>query len=193
MSHNDGMQDDERLIPGERLLWSGQPQRLPIFERGDLFAVPYSLFVCAFLAFWFATAVRFDGSALLVIPGVPLAGYALYLLFGRLIVRRIRLGSTRYTVTDRRLIERSARPSAAVRMAYLRDLAPPIVRVNDGETIGTVAFGQFPGIAETYVELNPNLLWRGRPKPFVLKEIEQASYVCDLIARAQSSLNLPSA
>jgi hypothetical protein len=149
--------------------------------------VPYSLFVCGFLAFWFTSAVKFGAWALVLIVSIPATGYGLYLLFGRLIVRWIRLGSTRYTVTDHRLIERTTRPSAGVRVAYLRDLAPPVVRTKEGETIGSVAFGQFPGITETYAELNPNSLRRTRPKPFVLKEIEQARYVSDLIAQAQSS------
>jgi hypothetical protein len=186
-----GVQDEVALIPGERLLWSGEPQRRPLFERGDLFAVPYALFACAFLVLWVSMGVKFGAAGFVLIFGIPAAVYDLYLLFGRLIVRAIRLGSTRYTITDRRLVERSTRPSAKVRVAYLRDLAPPIVRAKDGETIGSVAFGQFPGIADTYRELQPSVRRRYRPKPFVLREIEQARYVSDLIARAQSSVNLP--
>jgi hypothetical protein len=44
--------DDLHLAAGERLLWSGSPERWPVFDSADFVAVPVSLAWCAFAIFW---------------------------------------------------------------------------------------------------------------------------------------------
>jgi hypothetical protein len=98
------------------------------------------------------------------------ASITLHALVAPLVWRWRHVRSTRYAVTDRRVI--AVRGSPAMRAeAYLRDLPPPVA-TGDGP-VGTVAFGAIAGDTAA-----------GGP---VLYAIGEPSRVRDLIARAQTS------
>ena len=66
-----------RLLPGERIIWSGQPSRGLMFAANDVFMVPFSLAWCGFAIFWEVTALGGRGA-----PGfLPLWG-AMFVCIG---------------------------------------------------------------------------------------------------------------
>lgn len=179
------MHEQLRLLPGERLLWTGRPARYPVFDAADVVLVPFSLLVCGFAVFWEYETLHGD-NAFIALWGVPFILMGLHLVVGRLVVRALRLRSTRYALTNRRLVESADRPRAWTTETYLRDLPPPVVRTKPREQIGSLAFGTFPGLADAMTELdNRRSVAPRRP---VLREIERPEQVRDLIAAAQANL-----
>ncbi len=175
------------LLPGERLLWTGRPARYPVFDATDVALVPFSLLWCGFAVFWEYGALHGGAPAFFVLWGVPFILSGLYLVVGRLVVRALRLRSTRYVLTSRRLVESADRPRTWTTETYLRDLPPPVVRTRPSERIGSLAFGTFPGLTDTLAEAGGN--WRSlAPQRPVLREIEHPEQVRDLIAAAQANL-----
>lgn len=98
------------LDPGERLLWEGRPdERLFLFERRDIFGVPFSLLWGGGVFFWLATAIGSGAPLSLVIWGSPLVAFGAYMIVGRFFVDAWIRRRTRYAITDRRaLIARDA-------------------------------------------------------------------------------------
>jgi len=178
--------DDLNLQHGERLLWSGKPERYPFFVSADVFAVPLSLVVLGFASLWIWNAWRWEGMpGFFVIWGIPFTLYGIYLVFGRPIVRWLRLRATSYAVTSLRVIEIVDWPRRKRTERYLRYLQPPIHRGDD--MVGSVAFGDFPGLQETLQDMNFGSRWRDRPeRRIVLREIAQPRHVRDIIASAQT-------
>ena len=178
------MYDELHLLPGEKLLWSGSPTRHPIFDVADLVLVPLSVIWCSFVVVWEASAIH-SRVIFAVLWGIPFFLYGIYLLVGRLVVRFMRLRSTRYAVTDRRVIEISDSPLKRRAEAYVRDLPPPVLKTKEG-AVGSVAFGSFPTLADGLADAPLSGWRRGKPRPIVLREISQPHYVRDAIATAQS-------
>ncbi|MGI5184387.1 hypothetical protein ACQEVZ_49855 [Dactylosporangium sp. CA-152071] len=180
------MTADITLNAGERILWTGEPQHHPLFDRSDLFLVPMSLFFLGFAVFWERTAMRGGAPGFFVLWGIPFILYGLYLVAGRLVVRALRLRSTTYTVTDRRVVEVSRRPFTRRTEAYLSTLAPPVVRDRPRGGTGSIAFGEFPGLTDAFNEAGVNVNRRRRgPRPIVLWHVSQPEYVRGVIAQAQ--------
>jgi hypothetical protein len=186
--HNPGVYDDLHLVAGERLLWSGGPQRQPVFDGADAVAVPVSLVWCAFAIFWEFGVVSSGGPIFMWIWGIPFIMFGVYLVVGRLVVRALQLRSTTYAVTNRRLIETIRRPRLRVTEAYLRNLPPPVVKIRDDGAIGSIAFESFPGLADSLAEMGFNTRRRGTrmPRAIVLREIAHPGQVRDIIASAQN-------
>ncbi len=87
------------LKPGEKLLWSGQPQPGIRFRASDIFIIPFSLL-------WGGGAIFWEYSVLFIMPsgsktfhdstptfsiifplfGIPFVLVGLYMIFGRFIV-----------------------------------------------------------------------------------------------------------
>jgi len=172
--------DDVSLQPGERLLWSGQPQRHPFFVAGDVLAVPFSLLWLGFVSFWLWSVWVMDAPVFFRIWGIPFVAFGLYQAFVRPVLRWIRLRATRYAITSRRMIEMVDRPLFKRTEHYLRDLPPPVHR---GEMVGSVAFGDFPGFL-----YQAGFKRRGETDRYVvLREIAQPRNVRDIIAAAQQA------
>jgi hypothetical protein len=74
------MADDlftNRLLSGERILWSGKPGQGLLLTGADAYAIPFSLLWCGFFIFWMVGASRAAGSG-------PLLIGAFFLCFGPL-------------------------------------------------------------------------------------------------------------
>lgn len=127
------MYEQLRLQPGERLLWTGRPARYPFFDATDVVMVPASLLWCGFAVFWEYEVLHSGASIFAVLWGAAFILMGLQFVVGRLVVRALRLRSTRYTLTDRRLIESADRPRKRTTETYLRDLPPPVVRTRPSE------------------------------------------------------------
>lgn len=176
-----GVYDELNLLSGERLLWSGKPERRRPFDRSDALPLAFSLLGWVFVIVWIAAAERSGVPKIFFWWAVVIACFGVIEFVGTAVVRFIQLGSTRYAVTDRRVIEIVDRPRRRRVESYLRDLSPPVLRANDTGSTGSVAFGQFPGFQ--------GKLRRNRHKrAIVLRDIEQPRYVRDLIADAQAKV-----
>ncbi|WP_410666251.1 hypothetical protein [Amycolatopsis sp. lyj-84] len=124
---------DADLLPGERLLWSGKPQRIPLLAKNDLILLPAVVVI---------SCVVFGGLR----DGFPPFLWGLLLLIaglwlGRPVLRYTALRTASYGITDRRVMVWTKGKQAVAH--YLTDLGPPYVRENqDGS--GTVCFNLAP-------------------------------------------------
>ena len=89
-----------RLRSGEHLLWSGRPDAGRLFNRSDIFLVPFGLFFLAFSIFWTVTAARSGGFFSLF--GLLFMAVGVYYVFLRFLVKRYRQLHSTYAITDRR-------------------------------------------------------------------------------------------
>src|SRR5437763_716341 len=106
---------DYHLLPGERLLWSGRPQRFSL--RGS------DIYLLAFGALWVTVTGGFLGLSLRV-SGPPIVVPILFLVFGaslswgRVFVAQLALRSTTYLLTDRRVVAVATRPKHSEQAEY---------------------------------------------------------------------------
>lgn len=94
------------VLPEEKLLWAGRPQRGLRLRRADWFYIPYSILWS--LGFGIPVLLAWDSSIPVIRYGVAaLFGLAaLYLLVGRFFHDSFRRKTTRYAVTTERVIIR---------------------------------------------------------------------------------------
>ncbi|MET7426913.1 hypothetical protein [Dactylosporangium sp. NPDC005555] len=179
------MSGELQLDTGERVLWTGEPQRHPLFEREDLILVPMSILWTVAVGLAFSNML--DGMPPVVYLFLAFfVGYACYFTVGRLILRTVRRRSTTYTLTDRRIVEQVRRPFARRREVYLSTLQPPVVRADKHGGTGSIAFGDFPGFIDAVQDLALVNTRRNRaPRPLVLHDVAQPDYVRGVIAQAR--------
>ena len=89
-----------RLRPGEHLLWSGRPDAGRLFNRMDVFLIPFGLFFLGFSLFW--TVGASQGGGFFALFGLLFVGVGVYYVFLRFLVKRYRQLHSTYAVTDRR-------------------------------------------------------------------------------------------
>jgi hypothetical protein len=94
----------ELLLPGERLIWSGQPDPLAHFVPADFFLVPFSLMWGGFAVFWEVTAVTGGAPVLFLLWGIPFVAIGLYFIVGRFFYKSYTKARTVYALTDRRIM-----------------------------------------------------------------------------------------
>ena len=70
-----------RLLAGERILWSGRPAGGLLLTERDVFLIPFSVFWCAFIAFWMTGALR--GGVAFAAFGLPFVALGLFFAVGR--------------------------------------------------------------------------------------------------------------
>jgi len=125
------------LLPGERVLWAGEPVQRPLYVAADGVIAPAGLVVTA-AALWFLLAKDPAGVTMVLAVVVLVAG--LYGLLGRSLVRYLELGRTTYAVTDSRIIARSGLFRQKERASELAGLAAPVLKPGPSRT-GTLTFG----------------------------------------------------
>jgi hypothetical protein len=172
-----------RVLPGERIVWSGQPQQGLLLTERDIFHIPGSLAWCGFAIFWASTATRASlaGPALIGVLFVPLGRMlvviGLYFVVGRFIVDAWVRRRVYYAVTDQRiLIERGAPlwRFTALNIARLPDIT--LEERSNGR--GTIRFEESDRRMRAW---SPSL----DPTPQLLS-IEDARRVFDLIQRSRA-------
>jgi hypothetical protein len=137
------------LDPGERVLWTGKPSAPGWFQRQDWVLVPFSLMWGGFAIFWEVAALSSRSarqSVLFPLWGIPFVLMGLYLIVGRLYVRRRTLERSVYVLTDRRAlsIARSWWGSGEhVRSIWLRSF-PPVEKQLRRDGSGTLMIGTMP-------------------------------------------------
>jgi hypothetical protein len=129
------------LLDREHVIWSGAPAKGLLFTARDWFLIPFSLIWGGFAVFWEATVINKSAPGFFVLWGVPFVLLGLFFIVGRFIADAWLRNSTRYALTNQRvLIDRSGR-FARFTALYLDGL-PNIELVRESNGRGTLRFGQ---------------------------------------------------
>lgn len=171
-----------RLMPGERIVWQGQPKQGFLLTQRDLLLIPSSLAFCAFSIFWTVMATGNGAPFFFMLWGLMFVSIGLFSVFGRFAMDAWVRRDLHYTVTDQRIL--ITRPAPFRRFTVLRLGQLPDIDLNerrDGR--GTIRFGHAVpvwgnrGMSGWSASLDPT--------PQFLA-IEDARRVFDLIQRAQA-------
>jgi hypothetical protein len=129
---------------GERVLWSGRPDNRRWLCSQDVVLLPFSIVWCAIVFASSAGALSSHGgeSAFSILSNVPFVLIGLYLLVGRLFVRRRIRGRTLYAVTETRAlsIEGTWRGAERVRSVWF-GAYPPVDEQLGRDGSGTIVVG----------------------------------------------------
>ncbi len=125
------------LLPGERVLWAGEPVQRPLYVAADGVIAPAGL-ILAVAALWFLLAKQPSGGAMAGAVVVLVIG--LYGAVGRSALRYLALGRTTYAVTDSRIIARSGLFRQKERASELAGLSAPVLKPGPSRA-GTITFG----------------------------------------------------
>lgn len=180
------------LLPGERIVWSGEPVRHRLLRIDDVFLIPFSLMWGGFVLFFAAGAVFGQvHDPIAMVCAVPLVLLALYLVFGRFVVRSIASRKARYLVTDRRVVVTGGVTGRAVGTEYLAALPPPVITENEDGS-GDLAFGAFPNGFGGYNGFGTHrrpgwTLGFESVTPFRFRDIPDVVRVRDLILASQTA------
>ncbi|WP_103348376.1 PH domain-containing protein [Amycolatopsis sp. CA-128772] len=153
------------LLPGERVLWAGEPVQRPLYVAADGVIAPAGL-VLAAAALWFLLVKQPSGPTMIAAVVVLVIGF--YGAAGRSVVRYLALGRTTYAVTDTRIIARSGLFRQKERASELAGLPAPVLKPGPSRT-GTIGFAG-PGTV--------TLMGIGEPKrvrDLLVKAIDEAT------------------
>jgi len=130
-----------RLLPGERIVWSGRPGQGVIFTGRDAFLVPFSLLWCGFAVFWTFSVTRVPGTPpFFALWGAMFVCIGLYFVAGRFVFDAwVRRGMS-YALTDRRVLIARSAPSANFTAVTL-DRLPDAHLSEAADGRGTIRFG----------------------------------------------------
>jgi hypothetical protein len=157
-------EDQDDAFGGERVLWTGQPTRSPVFDRVDVLLTLVGIYCIAGATYSLITGSR-AGQSATVILSVFIILCVLIAVIGRPLLRRANLRTTCYLLTETRIVIRSTTSDRIRQAIHLRDLSPPQLTQRDDANIGTIRF---------------------KGSTLVLLEVENARLVQQLITTAQA-------
>lgn len=133
-----------RLLPGERIQWTGAPPGGVLFLPGDAIRVPFSLIWGGFAVFWEWGVVTGIGKGhpapdFFMLWGIPFVAIGLYLIVGRFFVDAWVRARTSYAVTNRRVLILRTAPTLKF-TAYSIDRLPELSLEERADGRGTVRF-----------------------------------------------------
>jgi hypothetical protein len=137
----------ERLLPGERLVWTGQPAGGLILTGRDVFLIPFSIIWCGFIVIWIslatvgAVASGRAETALFPLFGLPFLAIGIYMVAGRFVADAWIRRRTKYAVTDRRVLILRSGPFSDFTTLALDRLPQAKLSEKQGGR-GTIRFGQ---------------------------------------------------
>lgn len=135
-----------RLDPGERVLWTGQPEARAYALTGAWFLIPFSVLWGGFAIFWEVSVIRSGAPIFFWLWGIPFILVGLYMIFGRIAVALREARKTVYAVTDRRVLIRTGAFSSTWTEMALDTL--PSTTLSEGRAgLGTITFGPQPPYA----------------------------------------------
>ena len=131
-----------RLLPNERVLWSGRPGQGLLLSRRDVFLIPFSLLWCGFAVFWETGVVSGkDAPAFFIFWGAMFVCIGLYFVFGRFLVDAwVRRGMF-YAITNQRVLISRSPPFGKFTTLALAQIADvDLHERSDGR--GDISFGK---------------------------------------------------
>jgi hypothetical protein len=135
-----------RLLPGERIAWSGQPGQGPLLTPRDMYLIPFSLVWCGFAIFWeMSVASARNASFFFLLWGAMFICIGLYFVAGRFLVDAWVRKGMQYAVTDRRIL--IARPAPFGKFTAVSLTQLPAADLNESANgRGTIRFGPGPSM-----------------------------------------------
>jgi hypothetical protein len=139
----------DELNPGERIIWSGQPQQGFILRAADIFMIPFSLMWGGFAFFWEFSVVSSGAPLFAMIWGIPFVLVGIYIIFGRFFIDMAQRNKTYYALTNERVIILSGLFNQNTKTLDLKKL-PEINISTKGNGKGTITFGASHPMAWMY-------------------------------------------
>ncbi len=133
------------LLPGERIIWTGQPKQGFMLRPGDAIMIPFSLIWGGFAFVWEGAVLlgSFKEGPVLILPviwGIPFVLIGLYLIIGRFFVDMQQRKRTCYALTDERVLVMSGLFNRSARSVNIRNLSEVGLSLKaDGR--GTITLG----------------------------------------------------
>lgn len=130
----------DELNPGEKIIWTGQPQQGFMLRPADALMIPFSLMWGGFAIFWEFTAVLGGAPFFFMLWGIPFVLVGLYMIFGRFFVDTAQRGKTYYALTNERVLIISGLFTQNLKMLKLQMLPEINITTSDNGK-GTIIFG----------------------------------------------------
>jgi hypothetical protein len=143
---NDRFRDE--LEPGERTIWSGQPQQGLLLRPADALMIPFSLLWGGFAFAWMFMAISAGAPFFFWIFGIPFVFAGIYIILGRFFVDAAQRRKTYYALTNERIIILSGLFAQNVKTLHLKNL-PEINITTKRNGKGTITFG--PSLPMTWM------------------------------------------
>jgi hypothetical protein len=133
----------QRLMPGERLVWSGTPRTGIVFNESDIYFIPASLIWTAIALLNLVDDEMWLGGAINPF-NLLILGVGIYITIGRFGLDSWLRARTHYGLTDRRVLILRTRPFKDFTSVSLGRLGP--MRISEGPNgDGTIWFGKAAG------------------------------------------------
>jgi len=129
-----------RLLPHERILWSGTPAQGLLLSSRDLLLIPFSLLWCGFAIFWTYSATRQGAPLFFDAWGAMFVCIGFFMVFGRFLFDAWLRRRIYYAVTNKRILIMRLAPSANFTSIHL-DRIPDVQLTGETATRGTLRFG----------------------------------------------------
>lgn len=168
------------LTTGERLLWSGRPNRGIILRVSDWFSLLFGIFWLGFVIFWMWGAASSGAPIFFILFGVPFFLVGLFLVGGRFILDAFQKRKMVYAVTSQRVLILQGVINRSVRSINLRALPEILLSVRSNGS-GSILFGQ----ASPYGQAYRSMGWMGMPGMTAFENIPNVRQVHEIILRAQ--------
>ena len=140
----------DELNPGERIIWTGQPQQGIVLRLADIFLIPFTFLWGGFVLVG-AFSVVMDGSTPFpfMLFGIPFVIVALYITIGRFFVDMAQRSATYYALTHERVIILSGLLHQNIKSVNFRRLQEINVSTRSNGR-GTITFGHSNPLAFMY-------------------------------------------
>ena len=139
-----------RLLPNERIVWSGQPARGIKFVGSDLLTIPFGIFLLVFSLTWANGAQSGGAPPEFWLIGIPFLFGGLFMAGGRFPIDAWARSNTRYAVTDRWIMIVRGSPFGKFTTLML-DRLPETSLEEHPDGSGTITFGeQLPLFGSSY-------------------------------------------
>ena len=132
----------DRMLTGERILWSGRPAQGLRFTSRDVFLIPFSLMWGGFAIFWeSAVLTKEQTPGFFALWGIPFILIGVYFIVGRFLLDAWVRGGMFYAVTNKRILISRSGPFSKLTALSLDRLPDASLSESSGGR-GTIRFGQ---------------------------------------------------
>jgi hypothetical protein len=128
------------LLPGERIVWTGRPRPDMLFNRADIFLIPFSLVWFGGVMFGAVSVLRGAIDPVSVGIGLLFAVFGSYFVAGRFVHKRWIRQHTYYAVTDRRILVLTEGFRRSLQAQFI-DAIPTVNKIVRRDGVGTIRFG----------------------------------------------------